>query len=88
MLNSFFKNYSRNRARSNKYLPEIKSDNKTMFENYKNKVIKASAKEIKENSRSRSAKLRFAVRNGENFFEPSELKIKFKYLIELENRNA
>ena len=84
----FFKNYSSNRARSNKYLPEIKSDNKTMFENYKNKVIKASAKEIKENSRSRSAKLRFAVRNGENFFEPSELKIKFKYLIELENRNA
>ena len=35
----------------------------TFFENYKNKIIRPSEREIKENYNSRSAKLRIATRN-------------------------
>ena len=53
--------------------------------NYKNKVIKATTKEInRKNPRSRSAKLRFAIRSSDEFIEPQELRNKFKYLTDLE----
>ncbi len=83
----FFKHFSKNHSRSNKYLPEnIK--NLYLFEDYKNKIIKATPKEVKTNPRSRSAKLRFAVRSKDVFYDPEELRIKFKYLTDLENRIA
>ena len=53
----YFKNFSKNYSRANKYLPE-KNEKYSLFESYKNKTIKASTKEIKKNPRSRSAKLR------------------------------
>ena len=40
---------------------------RNLFDKYKNKVIKANNKEIEVNPRSRSAKLRFAVRNEKEF---------------------
>ena len=83
----FFKNFSKNRSRSNKYFPE-NNDRLTLFNNYKNKVIKASQKEVKRNPRSRSAKLRVAIRSTDKFIDPEELRNKFKYLTDLENRIA
>ena len=59
-----------------------------LFEDYKNKIIKATSNEVKNNPRSRSAKLRFAVRSENVFYDPEELRIKFKYLIDLEKRIA
>jgi len=59
-----------------------------LFENYKNKIIKATLKEIKQNPRSRSAKLRFAIRSSNEFSDPKELRNKFKYLTDLEERIA
>ena len=87
IIKFFFKNFSKNRSRSNKYMPE-KSDNLFLFDDYKNKVIKANAKEVKRNPRSRSAKLRYAIRSSDEFIEPQELRNKFKYLTDLEKRNA
>ena len=83
----FFKNFSKNSSRSNKYLPEI-FKNLSLFENYKNKIFKASLSEIKRNPRSRSAKLRIAIRSKYEFSDPKELRQKFKYLTDLENRVA
>ena len=68
-------------------MPE-KSDDLFLFDDYKNKVIKATAKEVKRNPRSRSAKLRYAIRSSDEFIEPQELRNKFKYLTDLEKRNA
>tara|TARA_Y100000768_G_scaffold385892_1_gene373007 strand:- start:510 stop:1469 length:960 start_codon:yes stop_codon:yes gene_type:complete len=87
IIKFFFKNFSKNRSRSNKYMPE-KSDDLFLFDDYKNKVIKATAKEVKRNPRSRSAKLRYAIRSSDEFIEPQELRNKFKYLTDLEKRNA
>ena len=87
IIKFFFKNFSKNRSRSNKYLPE-NNDDLSLFDNYKNKVIKANAKEVKRNPRSRSAKLRVAIRSSDEFIEPQELRNKFKYLTDLENRIA
>ena len=83
----YFKNFSKNYSRANKYLPE-KNEKYSLFESYKNKTIKASTSEIKKNPRSRSAKLRFATRSTDFFYEPHELRKKFKYLTDLEERIA
>ena len=87
IIKFFFKNFSKNRSRSNKYLPE-NNENLSLFDDYKNKVIKANAKEVKRNPRSRSAKLRVAIRSSDEFIEPQELRNKFKYLTDLEKRIA
>ncbi len=87
IIKFFFKNFSKNRSRSNKYLPE-NNDDLSLFDDYKNKVIKANAKEVKRNPRSRSAKLRVAIRSSDEFIEPQELRNKFKYLTDLEKRIA
>jgi len=87
IIKFFFKNFAKNRSRTNKYLPD-KSDNLSLFENYKNKIIKATIKEVKRNPRSRSAKLRVAIRSSDKFIEPQELRNKFKYLTDLEKRIA
>ena len=82
IIKFYFKNFSKNRSRSNKYLPENSS--LSLFDNYKNKIIKASIKELNRNPRSRSAKLRVATRSTEKFIDPNELRIKFKNLTDLE----
>ena len=87
IIKFYFKNFSKNRSRSNKYLPE-NVDNLSLFDDYKNKVIKASSKEVKRNPRSRSAKLRVAIRSADKFIDPEELRKKFKYLTDLEKRIA
>ena len=87
IIKFYFKNFSKNRSRSNKYLPE-NDDNLSLFENYKNKVIKSSSKEVKRNPRSRSAKLRVATRSADKFIDPEKLRNKFKYLTDLEKRIA
>ena len=87
IIKFYFKNFSKNQSRSNKYLPE-KKDYFTLFEDYKNKIIKPNSYEIERNPRSRSAKLRIAVRSKDKFNDPIELRNKFKYLTDLESRIA
>ena len=55
-----------------------------LFNFYKNKVLKPSENEINLNPRSRSAKLRVAIRSKNQFEEPSELRKKFKIITDME----
>ena len=83
----FFKNFSLNKSKPSKYLPEENYD-LTLFEKYDNEIIKPSRQEVDINNRSRSAKLRFAIRNKNDFFYPSKLVEKFKKYLELEATNV
>jgi 16S rRNA (cytosine1402-N4)-methyltransferase len=84
----FFSNFSTNRSKPSRYFPESSDNNISLFEKYKNKIIKPTNLEINKNPPSRSAKLRYAVRNKNKFIYPEELSIKFKKYLELENANA
>ena len=69
----FFKNFSKNKSKPSRYLPEEINYDFTLFEKYENDIIKPSKQEVDINNRSRSAKLRFATRSKNNFFYPSKL---------------
>ena len=84
----FFTNFSKNKSRSSRYLPETKIDDTALFEQYKNRALRPSNEEISQNNRSRSAKLRFATRSKNNFEYPVDLKKKFKNYLDLESINV
>ena len=62
--------------------------NTTLFDEYKNKVLRPSKQEIQKNSRSRSAKLRFAIRSSSKFEYPDDMVKKFKKYLDLEAINV
>ena len=84
----FFNNFSKNKARPSRYFPENKPNQLTLFDEYKNKVIRASKEEVDKNIRSRSAKLRFAIRSKDKFENPEDLIRKFKKYLDLEAINV
>ncbi len=88
IIKYFFSNFSKNRSRPSRYLPENKFSGNSLFEEYKNKIIRPSQKEIENNSRSRSAKLRFAIRDKNKFEFPENLIKKFKKYLDLEAINV
>ena len=81
----FFTNYSKNKSKVSRYLPDL-SKGDTLFENYKNKIVIPSSEEIIKNNASRSAKLRYITRCKNDFFYPNDLKKRFIKYLELENR--
>ena len=81
----FFTNYSKNKSKVSRYLPDLSKGN-TLFENYKNKIVIPSSEEIIKNNASRSAKLRYITRCKNDFFYPKDLKKKFIKYLELEDR--
>ena len=83
----FFTNYAKNKSRSSRYYPDFAQD-KILFENYKNKVLRANKEELLINNPSRSAKLRYTTRSKDDFVYPIELKKKFANYLELESRNV
>ena len=84
----FFTNFSKNKSRPSRYLPESKVIDTSLFEEYKNKILRPSNEEINQNYRSRSAKLRFAIRSKNKFEYPFDLIKKFKNYIDLESINV
>ena len=84
----FFSNFSTNNSKPSRYLPEKDESSTALFEEYKNKILKPTKKEIDKNSRSRSAKLRYAIRSKNKFSHPSELIKKFKRYLDLEAINV
>ena len=77
----FFSNYSSNKSNPSRYLPSEKKTDEVLFKDFKKKPLIASKEEINLNPPSRSAKLRYAVRNDKDFFYPNQLNEKFeKYL--------
>ena len=84
----FFNNFSKNKSRSSRYFPENNTEEIYLFEKYKNKVFRPSKAELDQNIRSRSAKLRFAVRSDTKFQYPQGLINKFKDYLDLESINV
>ena len=84
----FFSNFSINKSKPSRYLPDQDDSSIALFKEYKNKVLKPSKKEIEQNSRSRSAKLRYAIRSDNKFSYPHELIKKFKRYLDLEAINV
>jgi len=83
----FFNNFSSNRSKPSRYFPE-NDDNIFLLDKYKNKIFKPSVVEIIKNPPSRSAKLRYAIRNNNQFIYPEELLNKFKKYLDLESSHA
>ena len=69
-------------------LPDVDNQNLTLFEKYEKKVIRPSKSEILKNNRSRSAKLRFAIRSKDKFFLPTEFFEKFEKYLNIEAINV
>ena len=84
----FFSNFSSSRSKPSRYFPENQDVNNSLFESYKNKIIKPTINEINHNPPSRSAKLRYATRSKNKFIFPEDLLIKFKKYLDLESLNA
>ncbi len=83
----FFSNYSKNKSKPSRYFPEEKNG-LILFEDFKNKVITPSKKEINKNYASRSAKLRYATRSKNEFSFPDNLIQKFNKYLNIEDLNA
>ncbi len=84
----FFSNFSKNRSRSSRYLPDHNADKSTLFEYYEKKAIKPKREEIEKNKPSRSAKLRFAIRSKDKFIFPKNFFQKFTNYLEIEGMNV
>ena len=79
----FFKSLSENKSVS-RYMPK-NEEKVNLFKSVSKKPITPSAKEIKENPPSRSAKLRYVIKKEEFYDFETDILSKFKYLIETEN---
>jgi 16S rRNA (cytosine1402-N4)-methyltransferase len=84
----FFSNFSMNKSKPSRYFPEKDDSKSVLFKEYKNKVLKPTEQEVDKNSRSRSAKLRYAIRSKNQFSYPEELVKKFKKYLDLEAINV
>ena len=83
IVKSFFNLYSGLRKNPSRYLPISKNES-ALFKFISKKPLFPDIKEITKNIRSRSAKLRYAIRNDNQFFEPEEFKSKFENYFNLE----
>jgi len=84
IVKNFFNLYSNLRKNPSRYLP-IEENKSNLFKLISKKPFVADAKEISKNIRSRSAKLRYAIRNDNSFLYPSEFKNKFINYLKLES---
>ena len=79
----FFKSLSEKKSIS-RYEPKIDQGN-PIFQMKQKKPIVASKKELSENISSRSAKLRFVIKNTDFYNFETDILEKFKFLLEIEN---
>jgi len=80
----FFNFYSNLKSNPSRYLPSEKK-NKVLFKVLSKKSKIPEISEIESNFRSRSAKLRYALRNDTLFFYPKNLEKKFNNYLRTEN---
>ena len=83
IVKNFFNLYSNIEKNPSRYLP-IKENKSSLFKLISKKPLVAGMKEINENIRSRSAKLRYAIRNNKSFSHPDEFINKFANYFKLE----
>ena len=82
----FFSLYSNLKKNPSRYLPSTENKSQ-LFKLLSKKPLIPSQKEIHQNKSSRSAKLRYVIRNGNSFFYPKEFKNKFQDYFNLETIN-
>ena len=83
IVKNFLHLYSNLRKNPSRYLP-LKKNEFNLFELTCKKALSPSKEELIENISSRSAKLRYAIRNGNSFVQTDELKRNFSKYFELE----
>ena len=88
IIKFYFSNYSKNQSNPSRYLPEEIKEKTIFFEDYRNVLFRPSEEEVLGNPPSRSAKLRYAIRNKEKFLNPAKFKDKFKRYLDLESINV
>ena len=79
----FFRSLSENKSVS-RYVPKIEQQ-ETLFKMPQKKPIIASAKELKENIPSRSARLRYFIKKDDFYNFETDIFKKFEYLLKIEN---
>ena len=82
----FFNLYSNLKKNPSRYLPS-KENKSQLFKLLSKKPLIPSQEEIHQNKSSRSAKLRYVIRNDNSFFYPKEFKNKFQDYFNLETIN-
>ena len=83
IVKNFFNLYSNLKKNPSRYLP-TEDRRLDLFNLFLKKPLIPKKEEIKENIRSRSAKLRYGIRNNNAFFYPNEFKSKFINYLKLE----
>ena len=84
IVKNFFNFHSSIKSNPSRYLPE-KENKSNLFKKVCKKVLTPTSKELNENPSSRSAKLRYTIRNDNSFFYPNEFKNKFINYLKLES---
>jgi len=83
IVKKFFKLYSNLNKNPSRYLP-LNKNKPDLFRPLSIKPLTPNKKEINQNIRSRSVKLRYAIRNNNSFFYPEEFKKIFESYFRLE----
>ena len=81
----YFKTYSEKNKNPSRYVPESVKEDKRLFHCPQKKPLIASKKEIFFNPPSRSAKLRYVIRNSNKFIFPKDLINKFQNYLDIES---
>ena len=84
IIKYFFRTYSQKINNPSRYLPKLNEEDTMLFDCPVKKPIYPSEKEISINYPSRSAKLRYGIRNNKKFFFPDQLTKKFEGYLEIE----
>ncbi len=84
IIKNFFTLYSDLQKNPSRYLP-IHKIKLNFFKEVSKKPFIANTNELNENIRSRSAKLRYAIRNNTSFIYPKEFREKFENYFKLES---
>ncbi len=81
----FFKTYSEKNKNPSRYIPNLNQKDKRLFSCPQKKPLIPSDKELSVNAQSRSAKLRYVIRNNNKFIFPEDFLKKFQNYIDIEN---
>jgi len=84
IVKNFFNFYSNIKSNPSRYLP-LKENKPSLFKLVCKKALSPNSIEINNNTRSRSAKLRYAIRNDKSFVNEQEFKNFFLNYFELES---
>jgi len=85
IVKNFFQFYSSFNKNPSRYFPKLNNQkNLDLFKKLTKKALRPEQKEIYKNVRSRSAKLRYAIRNSNSFFYSEEFKKKFADYLKIE----